>query len=88
MAIYTGIGIALVESKTGRELARLDDPYGDASSVVCFTPDGRGLLTRASGAVPGLRLWDLALLREELGEIGLDWGGAPWLATTCNSPTA
>ena len=79
MAIYTGIGIALVESKTGRELARLDDPYGDASSVVCFTPDGRGLLTRASGAVPGLRLWDLALLREELGEIGLDWGGAPGL---------
>jgi tetratricopeptide (TPR) repeat protein len=75
LAMYTNsTSIALMEVATRRELCRLDDPGGEIPFHVWFAPDNVRLYT----VVPsGLRVWDLALIRCQLAERGLDWEGPP-----------
>jgi tetratricopeptide (TPR) repeat protein len=65
-----GWAILLVETETGKELARLEDPDQDATWDVKFTSDGSRLLV-SSGQ--GIRVWDLRRIRAELARRDLDW---------------
>jgi hypothetical protein len=64
--------IRLVETATGREVARLTGPDVVEHQPVCFTGDGTRLIAHGSGAAR-LYVWDLRLIREQLKEMGLDW---------------
>jgi serine/threonine protein kinase/WD40 repeat protein len=65
-------GIRLLETTTGREVARLTGPDSVWYQPTCFTPDGTRLVTTSSGYT-GLYVWDLRLIRRHLKELGLDW---------------
>ncbi|HLN29984.1 MAG TPA: protein kinase [Gemmataceae bacterium] len=76
MAVWTDTAaIRLVETATGRELARLEDPDFEVAHEVLFTPDGSRLITVHPSK--GMHVWDLRLLREELAQRGLDWDAPP-----------
>jgi hypothetical protein len=62
--------IRLLETTTGREVARLTGPDSTYYQPYCFTPDGTRLVTSGIG---GLYVWDLRLIRQELKELDLDW---------------
>jgi hypothetical protein len=66
----------LVGPHSGQELARLTIPEADYLVPLCFTPDARHLAALGN---PGglLYLFDLATLRTELRELGLDWDNSP-----------
>jgi WD40 repeat protein len=64
--------IRLVETATGREVARLTGPEPIGYHPLCFTGDGTRLIASGSGAAP-LCVWDLRAIREQLKEMGLDW---------------
>jgi WD40 repeat protein len=71
LAINDQLGVIyLVETNTGREVARLTAPDTVANQPACFTPDGTRLVTVCN---LGLYVWDLRLIRQELKELGLDW---------------
>ena len=56
----------------GKELAR----WNGGSSVgtaIAFHPDGTLLVTCGGGRMSDVRFWDLAAIRVELEELGLDW---------------
>ena len=56
----------------GKELAR----WNGGSSVgtaIAFHPDGTLLVTCGGGRMSDVRFWDLAAIRVELKELGLDW---------------
>jgi serine/threonine protein kinase/WD40 repeat protein len=69
--------IALVESDTGRVLARLNGPETALYQPQAFTPDGTRLITTNSTS-PYLQVWDLRTLRKELVKLGLDWDWPPF----------
>jgi hypothetical protein len=64
--------IHLKEVKTGRTVAKLEDPHGDLSTWMGFTPDGTQLVVvaRYAGAI---HRWDLRAIRERLKTMNLDW---------------
>src|SRR5262249_30303510 len=64
--------VRLVETDTGREVARLTATESTRLVPCCFTPDGSTLVTlgRESEA---LHLFDLRAIRRQLAELGLDW---------------
>ncbi|HVC97447.1 MAG TPA: protein kinase [Pirellulales bacterium] len=64
--------IHLKDVATGRTVAKLDDPHGDRSGWMGFTPDGTQLVVAAPYA-KAIHIWDLRLVRRRLKEIGLDW---------------
>jgi hypothetical protein len=64
--------IRLVETETGREVARLTGPEPMWYSPACFTPDGTRLIASCSGET-ALYVWDLRLIRQQLKELDLDW---------------
>jgi WD40 repeat protein len=64
--------VRLVEVASGRELLQLPDPQLH-SALPLFTPDGTRLITPTSGTVPGIHVWDLRAIRQELAGMGLDW---------------
>jgi tetratricopeptide (TPR) repeat protein len=64
--------IRLVETATGREVARLTGPDPLWYHPACFTPDGTRLIATCSGNT-ALYVWDLRLIREQLKDLGLDW---------------
>jgi serine/threonine protein kinase/WD40 repeat protein/tetratricopeptide (TPR) repeat protein len=66
----------MVETATGRELVRLEEP-NQAGGWVVFTPDGTRLLT-SSGDDKIFHVWDLRAIRVQLAEIGLDWDAPPY----------
>jgi WD40 repeat protein len=77
-AVNTDTSVVILADRTnGRELARLHDPHGGVIDAVCFSPDGTRLVTLGSQPVPGIRVWDLQLLRRGLRELDLDWEGEP-----------
>jgi len=76
LAIWTDTAaLRLVDTATGRELARLEDPDFEIAHEILFTLDGSRLITLHHSK--GMHLWDLRLLREELAQRGLDWDAAP-----------
>src|SRR5262249_53920483 len=64
--------IHLKEVGTGRTVARLEDPHGDRSGWLGFTPDGARLVVVASYA-RAVHVWDLRAIRARLKAMGLDW---------------
>jgi serine/threonine protein kinase/WD40 repeat protein len=85
LAMESGYGVVrLLESRTGVEIARLEDPNLDRALQAQFTPD-RSALMMCSDDGPGIRVWDLRLIRAQLAERGLDWDLPPYPAI---DPTA
>jgi serine/threonine protein kinase/WD40 repeat protein len=64
--------IRLIETATGREVARLTGPEPMWYPPACFTPDGTRLIASCSG-LTALYVWDLPLIRQQLKQLGLDW---------------
>jgi serine/threonine protein kinase/WD40 repeat protein len=64
--------IRLLESATGRELARLEDANQASPVWPTFTPDGTRLLT-TSDDDRNVHVWDLRAIRAQLAELRLDW---------------
>lgn len=64
--------INLMESRTGRTIARLENPFRDRSTWMAFTADGAQLIT-ASRYAKTIQVWNLAKIRGELKTLGLDW---------------
>ncbi len=72
--------ISLLETDTGKVLARLEDPgqsFGDSA----FTPDGTKLLI-SSDSAKAIHIWDLRLIRAHLAQMGLDWDAPPLPASS------
>jgi serine/threonine protein kinase/WD40 repeat protein len=64
--------VRLVDAASCSEILQLPDPRLN-SSIPLFTPDGTRLITLTSGNVPGIHVWDLRSIRQELAKMGLDW---------------
>jgi eukaryotic-like serine/threonine-protein kinase len=63
--------VRLLETATGREVARLTGSEPMTYQPECFTPDGTRLIAYSSAGT--LHVWDLRLIRRQLRELGLDW---------------
>ena len=73
MAMEMALGVIhLKEISSGRTVARLEDPHGDVSTWMSFTPDGTQLVVvaRYAGAI---HRWDLRAIRSRLKTMNLDW---------------
>jgi len=64
--------IHLKETATGRTVAQLEDPQGDHSTWIGFTPDDTQLVVvaRYAGAI---HCWNLRAIRDRLRTMNLDW---------------
>jgi tetratricopeptide (TPR) repeat protein len=69
--------IRLLDTATGDERARLEDPYQDHPRWLAFTHDGTRLVTSSDDS-KAVRVWDLALIRRQLRDLALDWEGPPY----------
>jgi serine/threonine protein kinase/WD40 repeat protein/tetratricopeptide (TPR) repeat protein len=77
LAVETGQNVVrLGDPETGREYARLEDPNHERATWIAFSPDGTQLVT--VGEDQALHVWDLRLIRKELGQRGLDWELPPY----------
>ena len=75
--------IHLKEITSGRTVARLEDPHGDHSTWMSFTPDDTQLIVvaRYAGAI---HRWDLRAIRTRLKTMNLDWGWPEFAAPLTN----
>jgi serine/threonine protein kinase/WD40 repeat protein/tetratricopeptide (TPR) repeat protein len=64
--------LRLVETETGRTLARLESPDLHANPAATFSPDGSRLVVTTNDG-PAVHIWDLQAIRRQLAEMGLDW---------------
>jgi WD40 repeat protein len=62
----------LIESSSGKTIARLEDPHGDRAAWQSFTPD-RGRLVVVSRGANITHVWDLRAIRSRLKAMNLDW---------------
>jgi eukaryotic-like serine/threonine-protein kinase len=65
--------LRLVETETGRTLARLESPDLCFVGVVTFSPDGSRLVMTTNEPA-AVHVWDLRAIRKHLTGMGLDWG--------------
>ena len=73
MALEMAPGVIhLKEITSGRTVARLEDPHGDHSTWMSFTPDGTQLVVAARYA-GAIHRWDLRAIRARLKAMNLDW---------------
>jgi WD40 repeat protein len=75
--------VRLIFPQTGKELARLAAPVDGRLWPRCFTPDGTRLI--ALGEDGAVHVFDLAAIRRQLRDMGLDWG-APALPDPPTTP--
>jgi WD40 repeat protein len=68
--------VRLVETATGREIARLEGPEQTRLWPKCFSPDG-GRLFVLGEETRELYAIDLRAIRAQLAEMGLDWDAPP-----------
>jgi hypothetical protein len=68
--------VRLVSPDSGQERARLTIPEADRLLPLCFSPDARHLAVLGNPSQT-LYLFDLARLRRDLKEMGLDWDNSP-----------
>jgi WD40 repeat protein len=78
--------IRLVETATGRTLARLESPDRCAVNGATFSLDGSRLVVTTPDG-PAVHVWDLRAIRRELAKIGLDWDSAAYSDDDPASPT-
>jgi serine/threonine protein kinase/WD40 repeat protein len=64
--------IRLVETQTGRTLARLESPDLCGITATAFSPDGSRLVVTTQDG-PAVHVWDLGAIRRHLARMGLDW---------------
>jgi eukaryotic-like serine/threonine-protein kinase len=64
--------IRLVETETGRTLARLESPDRYHAWAASFSPDGSRLVVTTNDG-PAVHVWDLRAIRRRLAKMGLDW---------------
>jgi tetratricopeptide (TPR) repeat protein len=64
--------LRLVETATGRTLARLESPDACKVDAATFGPDGSRLVVSSNDG-PSVRVWDLRAIRRRLAAMGLDW---------------
>ena len=78
--------IHLCETTSGRTIAKLEDPLGDQSSWMEFTPDGTQLIviSQFAGAI---HRWDLRALRVRLKAMNLDWDWPEFPAAAASAPS-
>jgi WD40 repeat protein len=69
--------IRLVETETGRTLARFDSPDLHTVGEATFSPDGSRLVVTTNDG-PAVHIWDLRLIRRRLAEMRLDWDAPPY----------
>ena len=73
MALEIAPGVIhLKETSSGRTIAKLEDPNGDISAWIGFTPDSTQLLVVAPFA-GAIHRWDLRAIRTRLKAMNLDW---------------
>jgi serine/threonine protein kinase/WD40 repeat protein len=73
LAHQTGSGdVRLVVIKSGKELARLEDPDQRLMDSIAFSPDGGRLVATCREDTSGFYVWDLRMIREELRRLDLD----------------
>ena len=68
--------LRIVETATGRTLARLEAPQPFAAGYAAFSPDGT-FLAMSTNDGPAVLTWDLRAIRRRLKGMGLDWGPVP-----------
>ena len=84
MALEMAPGIIhLMEVTSGRTVAKLEDPQGDLSTWMGFTPDGTQLIVAARYA-GAIHRWDLRSIRENLKTMNLDWDWPEFSALPAN----
>ncbi|SPE54324.1 putative Histidine kinase [Verrucomicrobia bacterium] len=64
--------IQLLDAVTFAELVRLESPVPQLISWIAFSPSGKQLAVATEAHF--IQLWDLGWLRQQLFELGLDWG--------------
>jgi serine/threonine protein kinase/WD40 repeat protein len=64
--------VQLVETDTGREVARLTSPEATWYGAYGFTPDGTRLIAHSTDQKT-LHVWDLRAIRRQLKVMDLDW---------------
>ena len=82
MALEMAPGVIhLKETTSGRTVAKLEDPHGDLSTWMTFTPDGTQLVVAAMYA-GAIHRWDLRAIRAHLKAMNLDWDWPEFSAPT------
>jgi eukaryotic-like serine/threonine-protein kinase len=88
MALEMAPGIIhLKEVASGRTLARLEDPQGDLSTWMGFTPDATQLVVAARYA-GAIHRWDLRAIRSRLKEMDLDWDWPEFAPPPAQEPSS
>jgi tetratricopeptide (TPR) repeat protein len=64
--------IHLIDTASGRTIAKLQDPRTDRAQWLSFTPDGAQLVAIASYS-RAVHVWDLRAIRRHLATMDLDW---------------
>ena len=64
--------LRLVETETGRTVARLESPDSCDVTWATFSPDGSRLVVTTHDG-PAVHVWDLRAIRRRLAMMGLDW---------------
>ncbi len=78
--------IRLVETETGRTLARLESP--DLCPIQpTFSPDGSRLVAITNDG-PAVHVWDLRAIRKQLAGMGLDWDAPAYSGDDPSDPSA
>jgi WD40 repeat protein/Tfp pilus assembly protein PilF len=82
-----GKALRLVETDTGRTLAKLTSP--DACDTICavFSPDGSRLAVTTNDG-PAVHVWDLRAIRRRLAGLGLDWDAPAYTVDDPCGPSA
>ncbi len=79
--------IRLVETETGKTLARFESPDSCAATFVTFSPDGSRLVV-ATDSGPAVHVWDLRTIRKHLAGMGLDWDAPAYSDLDPASPSS
>jgi WD40 repeat protein len=65
--------IHLVETESGRTVARLESPDSRDILWATFSPDGSRLVVTSNDLPAAVHVWDLRAIRKRLAAMGLDW---------------
>ncbi len=71
----------LLETDSGRTVARFESPDLPTAGSATFSPDGSHLVV-ATAAEAAVHVWDLRDIRRKLSDIGLDWDASPYAETS------
>jgi tetratricopeptide (TPR) repeat protein len=79
--------LRLVETQTGRTLARLESPDLCPANWATFSPDGSRLVVTTDEG-PAVHVWDLRAIRRRLVDLRLDWDAPAYSADDPTGPAA